>query len=142
MRYWKKRALVEDTTSERATMIISRRQSWSRGERWKLGTGNWEPQQQKVILNSPDRWLGTDLDACPLHSTTAGSRSHHGLGLPIMPRERTAGPLRWKVNCLRGQFSEMIQKKSPPIRGRAPSMEVSGRLAREAVAFQSRGFED
>lgn len=107
-----------------------------------METGNWKPQQEEVILNSPDGWLGTDLDACPLHSTTAGSRSHHGLGLPIMPREsreRKAGPLRWEVNCLRGQFSEIIQKKSPPIRGLALSIEVSGRLAREAMAFQSRG---
>lgn len=44
---WKQRALVEDTASERGTIMISRRQSWSRGggERWKLETGS--PSRKK-----------------------------------------------------------------------------------------------
>jgi hypothetical protein len=108
--------------------------------RRKIQTGDWKPQQEQVILNSLGRWLGTDLDANSLHSTTAGSRSHHGLGLSIMPREsreRTAGPLRWEVNCLRDQLSEIRRKRSPPIDGIAPSIEVSRRLARRL--WHSRG---
>ncbi|KAK1255297.1 hypothetical protein MKX08_009292 [Trichoderma sp. CBMAI-0020] len=64
---WKKRASVE------YTVLGDEYQEGNHEveEKEKYGAANWKPQQEEVILNSPGRWLGTDLDASPLHSTTA-----------------------------------------------------------------------
>lgn len=84
------------------------------------------------MLNSTGRWLGISLDANPF-IPPFGPRSHHGLEMPIVPREsrqRTSGPLRWEARCFREESSTLAGAPKSAIQSLAW-------LVREAVAFQS-----